>query len=98
MGALALARKEGASQAQRFKRPFDAADALLNKGQGKILACIGANLGYTTGVETCEIIEMTVKALVATGVSKTNARTWANEGLKGIYSWYSPSQCPNAGN
>lgn len=63
-------------------------DHMSDEEKGQALACIGVQLGYTTGHETCDMIDTTVQHLVDAGHDSTHAEEWTEEDVKELYSWY----------
>lgn len=90
---LVAARFDGATVDETFQRAWDAAATALNGENDKALVCIGVQLGYTTGLETCTIISKATTAGTQEGASEEDARNWADEALMKIYTWYTADQC-----
>lgn len=56
--------------------------------KGKALACIGVYLAFTTGHETCAMVDTTVQHLVSAEYEASQAEEWTEEEVKELYSWY----------
>ena len=56
--------------------------------KGHALACIGVYLAYTTGHETCDMVDTTVQHLVGAGHEASNAEEWTEGEVKELYTWY----------
>ena len=56
--------------------------------KGHALACIGVYLAYTTGHETCDMVDTTVHHLIGAGHEASDAEEWTEEEVKELYTWY----------
>lgn len=92
--ALSLARQETTNATEIYQRAFDAAAEALGDGEDEKLTCIAIQLGYTTGLGHCEIIDAAVTAVSDEDSDETELRGWAEEYLTILYSWYTPDLCP----
>lgn len=61
---------------------------MSDEEKGKALACIGVYLAFTTGHETCAMVDTTVQHLVSAEYEASQAEEWTEEEVKELYSWY----------
>ena len=61
---------------------------MSDEEKGKALACIGVYLAFTTGHETCAMVDTTVQHLVSAEYEAGQAEEWTEEEVKELYSWY----------
>lgn len=67
---------------------LDANEDMSDEEKGQALACIGVQLGFTTGHETCNLVDTTVQHLVEDGHDASDAEEWTEEEVKELYTWY----------
>lgn len=61
---------------------------MSDEDKGQALACIGVHLAFTTGHETCDMVDNTVQHLVDAGHEASDAEGWTEEEVKELYTWY----------
>lgn len=67
----------------------DGDDEVDDDNNSDKLTCIGVQLGITTGMTHCEIIETIVSHSEGEGVSSEQAYLWADSALNAMWPWYS---------
>jgi len=67
---------------------LDGNEDMSDDEKGQALSCIGVQLAFTTGYETCDMVDTTVQHLVDAGHDSTNAEEWTEEEVKELYTWY----------
>jgi outer membrane biosynthesis protein TonB len=61
---------------------------MSDEEKGKALACIGVYLAFTTGHETCAMVDTTVQHLVSANYEANQSEEWTEDEVKKLYSWY----------